>query len=70
MPQQMKSIIKAYEKAMEKLYQAQKQKAVTEVNRSKQFDLGREYSKYLNDVIMPDQIEESFRKNKRRTSTR
>jgi hypothetical protein len=52
----------AYEKAMEKLYQAQKQKAVTEVNKSKQFDLGREYSKYLNDVIMPDQIEEALGK--------
>jgi len=54
----------AYEKAMEKLYQAQKQKAVTEVNRSKQFELGREYSKYLNDVIMPDQIEKALGKTK------
>jgi hypothetical protein len=51
-----------YEKAIEKLHQAQKQKAVTEVNKSKQFDLGREYSKYLNDVIMPDQIEEALGK--------
>ena len=47
-----------YTIAMEKLLEAQKQKTVTEVNRSKQFNLGREYSKYLNDVIMPDQIEE------------
>ena len=47
-----------YEKAITSLREAQKQKAVTDVNRSKQFDLGREYSKYLNDVIMPDQIEE------------
>jgi hypothetical protein len=53
-----------YEKAIEKLHQAQKQKAVTEVNRSKQFDLGREYSKYLNDVIMPDQIEKALGKTK------
>jgi len=47
-----------YAKAIASLRKAQKEKTVTEVNRSKQFQLGREYSKYLNDVIMPDQIEE------------
>jgi len=47
-----------FTKAITSLREAQKEKTVTEVNRSKQFQLGREYSKYLNDVIMPDQIEE------------
>ena len=51
-----------YNNAMTKLTEAQQQKAVTEVNRSKQFQLGREYSKYLNDIIMPDPIEKALGK--------
>ena len=53
-----------YTNAMNKLFEAKKQKAVTGSNISKQYDLGREYQKYLNDIIMPDFIEKGLGKTK------
>ncbi|MHA2039969.1 MAG: hypothetical protein ACW98X_26455, partial [Promethearchaeota archaeon] len=41
-----------YTKAMNSLFEAKKQKAVKDTNIAKQFDLGTEYQKYLNDIIM------------------
>jgi len=52
----------AYTAAQNNLFKAKKQKAVTGSNIAKQFDLGREYQKYLNDIIMPDIIEEKLGK--------
>ena len=51
-----------YTKAMNSLFEAKKQKAVKDTNKAKQFDLGTEYQKYLNDLIMPDIIEEKLGK--------
>jgi hypothetical protein len=51
-----------YTNAMEKLFEAKKQKAVKDTNIAKQFDLGREYQKHLNDILMPDVIEEALGK--------
>ena len=51
-----------YTKAMNELFKAKKQKAVKDTNKAKQFDLGTEYQKYLNDLIMPDIIEEKLGK--------
>ena len=51
-----------YTKAMNSLFEAKKQKAVKDTNEAKQFDLGTEYQKYLNDIIMPNIIEEKLGK--------
>ena len=53
-----------YTKAMNSLFEAKKQKAVKDTNEAKQFDLGTEYQKYLNDIIMPDFIENALGKGK------
>ena len=50
----------AYTAAQDNLFEAKKQKAVTGSNISKKYDLGREYQKYLNDLIMPDILEKGF----------
>ena len=53
-----------YTKAMNSLFEAKKQKAVKDTNEAKQFDLGTEYQKYLNDIIMPDFTENALGKGK------
>ena len=50
----------AYSAAQNNLFEAKKQKAVTGSNIAKKHDLGREYQKYLNDLIMPDILEKGF----------
>ena len=57
-----KNYQEGYTKAMEKLFEAKKQKTVTDTNIAKQFDLGREYQKHLNDILIPDVIEEALGK--------
>jgi len=59
-----KNYKEAYTTAQDELFKAKKQKAVTGSNISKQYDLGREYQKYLNDIIMPDFIEKGLGKTK------
>ena len=57
-----KNTIDAFNTSMNDLFIAQKQKAIKDTNIAKQFDIGREYQKYLNDIIMPDIIEEKLGK--------
>jgi hypothetical protein len=59
-----KRVTDAFNTSMDDLFIAQKQKAVKDTNKAKQFDLGTEYQKYLNDLIMPDIIEEKLGKGK------
>ena len=57
-----KNYKEGYTNAMNKLFEAKKQKAVKDTNIAKQFDIGREYQKHLNDILMPDVIEEALGK--------
>jgi len=57
-----KNTIDAFNTSMDNLFTAKKQKAIKESNVARQFDIGREYQKYLNDLIMPDIIEEKLGK--------
>ena len=57
-----KNTIDAFNTSMDDLFTAKKQKAIKESNVARQFDIGREYQKYLNDIIMPDIIEEKLGK--------
>ena len=57
-----KNTIDAFNTSMDDLFTAKKQKAIKDSNVARQFDIGREYQKYLNDLIMPDIIEEKLGK--------
>jgi len=58
----IENVLKAYNVAKDDLLDAKMKKAVEGSNIAKKFDLGREYQKYLNDLIMPDVIEKSLGK--------
>ena len=53
-----------YQNSIDRLFKAKKQKAIKDTNKSKQYELGREYQKHLNDIIMPDVIEKALGKTK------